>query len=55
MHPQLRVPDFDLRRRTLLHELATALVSPNGKIVKIWRGNAWTPDEIIQEIRAQNF
>jgi len=35
---------------TLSHGLATALISPNGKIVKIWRGNAWTPSEIISEI-----
>lgn len=40
---------------TLSHGLATALVDPNGKIIKIWRGNAWTPAEIISEIRAQNF
>lgn len=37
---------------TLSHGLATALVSSDGKIVKIWRGNAWTPGEVIQEIRA---
>lgn len=40
---------------TLSHGLATALVDSAGKIVKIWRGNAWTPAEIISEIRAQNF
>jgi len=40
---------------TLSHGLATALVDPTGKIVRIWRGNAWTPPEIISEIRAQNF
>ena len=40
---------------TLSHGLATALVDPAGKIVRIWRGNAWTPPEIISEIRAQNF
>jgi protein SCO1/2 len=40
---------------TLSHGLATALISPEGKIVKIWRGNAWTTREVIGEIRAQNF
>jgi protein SCO1 len=40
---------------TLSHGLATALVDPNGKIVKIWRGNAWKSDEVIQEIRARKF
>ena len=36
---------------TISHGLATALISPEGKIVKIWRGNAWTPEEVIAEIR----
>jgi len=40
---------------TISHGLATALISPNGKILKIWRGNAWTPSEIISEIRARKF
>jgi protein SCO1 len=40
---------------TLSHGLATALVGPDGKIVKIWRGNAWKPEEIISEIRTQKF
>jgi len=40
---------------TLSHGLATALVSPDGKVVKIWRGNAWTPEEIVSEIRTRNF
>jgi protein SCO1 len=37
---------------TISHGLATALIAPDGKIVKIWRGNSWTPAEVIQEIRA---
>lgn len=45
---------FSVYRQTesgvLSHGLATALVSPDGKIVKIWRGNAWKPDEIISQI-----
>ena len=36
---------------TISHGLATALVDPNGKIVKIWRGNAWTPNDIIKELQ----
>jgi len=50
---------FSVYRRTeggtLSHGLATALVGPDGKIVKIWRGNTWTPEEIISEIRSQKF
>jgi len=37
---------------TISHGLATALVNKEGKIDKIWRGNAWTPAEIIKEIQA---
>ena len=40
---------------TLSHGLATVLVDRNGKIVKIWRGNAWKPEEVISEIRAQKL
>ncbi len=40
---------------TLSHGLATTLIDPNGKILKIWRGNAWTAPEVISEIRAQKF
>ena len=36
---------------TISHGLATALVDPNGKIVKIWRGNAWTPNDVIKELQ----
>jgi protein SCO1/2 len=50
---------FSVYRQTesgvLSHGLATALISPDGKIMKIWRGNTWKPEEIISEIRAQRF
>jgi hypothetical protein len=29
----------------------TPFWSENGKIDKIWRGNAWTPAEVIEEIK----
>jgi protein SCO1/2 len=38
---------------TISHGLATVLVSPDGKIVTIWRGNGWTPAEVIQAIRGE--
>ncbi len=37
---------------TISHGLATALIDKNGKIDKIWRGNAWKPEEVIEAIRA---
>ena len=36
---------------TISHGLATALIDKNGKIDKIWRGNGWTPAEVIEEIK----
>ena len=38
---------------TLSHGLATALVNGGGKIVKIWRGNGWTPEEVIDALRGE--
>ncbi len=32
---------------TLDHTLATALVGPDGRIIEIWRGNAWQPEEVL--------
>jgi protein SCO1/2 len=35
---------------TISHGLATALIDRNGKIERIWRGNAWTPAEVAEAI-----
>jgi len=35
---------------TISHGLATALIGPDGRVVKIWRGNAWKPSEVIDEL-----
>lgn len=35
---------------TLSHSLATALIDRDGRIKKIWRGNGWTPNEVITEL-----
>lgn len=37
---------------TISHGLATALISADGKIEKIWRGNAWSPAEVTSTIQA---
>jgi protein SCO1/2 len=39
---------------TISHGLATALITPDGKIDKVWRGNGWAPAEVIEAIRAVN-
>jgi protein SCO1/2 len=38
---------------TISHGLATALISPDGHVVNIWRGNAWKSSEVIDELRRQ--
>lgn len=37
---------------TISHGLCTALVGPDGVIRKIWRGNAWTADDVLREMRS---
>jgi protein SCO1/2 len=37
---------------SLDHTLATALIDPDGRVVEIWRGNAWKPAEILDRIAA---
>jgi cytochrome oxidase Cu insertion factor (SCO1/SenC/PrrC family) len=39
---------------TISHGLASALINRDGTIVKIWRGNGWTPAEVIQAIQAES-
>lgn len=34
---------------TLDHTLVTALISPEGKILSLWRGNRWEPEEAFQD------
>jgi protein SCO1/2 len=38
---------------TLSHGLATALVNRDGKIERIWRGNAWSPAEVMKAIQTE--
>jgi hypothetical protein len=38
---------------TLSHGLATALINRDGRIERIWRGNAWTPAEVTEAIQAE--
>ena len=40
-------PDGD----QIVHGLRTAIVGADGKLVKLYRGNEWKPEEIISEVR----
>ena len=35
----------------VVHSLRTAIVGADGKLVKLYRGNEWKPDEILRELR----
>jgi len=34
----------------IIHGLRTAIITPEGKVAKIYTGNEWKPEEVIQEI-----
>ena len=38
---------------TISHGLATALINRDGRIERIWRGNAWTPAEVTQAVQGR--
>jgi len=36
----------------LIHNLRTAVISPKGKVTKIFAGNEWTPSQLLNELKA---
>src|SRR3989441_6852482 len=34
----------------VIHSLRTAVIAPDGKLVKLYRGNEWKPDEIVNDL-----
>lgn len=34
----------------VIHSLRTAIIAPDGKVFKVYRGNDWKPDEIVKEL-----
>ncbi len=34
----------------IVHSLSTTLISPEGKVVKVYRGNEWKPEELLAEL-----
>lgn len=35
----------------VIHSLRTAVVTPDGKLFKVYRGNEWKPDEVLSDLR----
>jgi protein SCO1/2 len=44
--------DSSSGKEQVIHSLRTALIGPDSKIVKIYRGNEWKPDEVLKDLRA---
>ena len=36
----------------VIHSLRTAVIGPDGKVVKVYRGNEWKPDDLVKDIQA---
>jgi protein SCO1/2 len=36
----------------IVHALVTALIGPDGKVAKIYRGNEWQPAQVVSDLRA---
>jgi protein SCO1/2 len=39
------------RDASLTHNLRTAVVDPSGRLVRVWRGSDWSPEEVAAELR----
>ncbi len=35
----------------IIHSLRTAVVTPEGKLLKVYRGNEWKPEEVLNDLR----
>jgi len=36
----------------VIHSLRTAVIGPDGKVIKVYRGNEWKPEELVKNIEA---
>jgi protein SCO1 len=44
--------DQQTGNQQIIHSLRTAVIGPDSKIVKIYRGNEWKPDEVLKDVQA---
>jgi protein SCO1/2 len=44
--------DYVEENRTFTHNLRTALIDPDGRLVRLFHGNDWKPDELVAALRA---
>ena len=43
--------DASSGQEQVIHSLRTAVIGPDGKVVKVYRGNEWKPDDLLGEIQ----
>ena len=48
----MRYYQSDSGEQQVIHSLRTAVIGPDGKIVKVYRGNEWKPEEVLKDLRA---
>ena len=44
--------DTESADEQVIHSLRTAVIGPDGKLVKLYRGNEWKPSEIVSDLTA---
>jgi protein SCO1 len=44
--------DSSTGTQQVVHGLRTAVIDPDGKIVKVYRGNEWKPEEVLKDLQA---
>ena len=44
--------DTESGQNQVIHSLRTAVIGPDGKLVKLYRGNEWKPDDIVADLKA---
>jgi protein SCO1/2 len=43
--------DEQTGKEQIIHTLRTALIGPDGKLIKIYRGNDWKPEEVLADLK----
>jgi len=43
--------DSETGNQQVIHSLRTAVIGPDGKVIKVYRGNDWKPDEVVSDLR----
>jgi protein SCO1 len=44
--------DTESNDEQVIHSMRTAIVGPDGKVFKLYRGNEWKPEEVLSELRS---